>query len=128
MFKNLGEHIRHCRARALDAHQNAAATGDPTLKANYEAMEQGWLQLAENYALSERLQRYLLEQDSKIAKLGEWQSVALAPFDRSIELAVVCGATPHAVAFPCRRILHGWLGTDSNESIDVQPTHWREWL
>jgi len=128
MLENLGDHVRRCRARALDARENAAATADPTLKADYEAMEQGWLQLAESHALSDRLQQSLLEQDTKIAQRGEWQSVATAPFDRNIELAVIRSSTPHAVAFPCRRILGGWMDAETNERVEVQPTHWREWL
>lgn len=128
MLQNLGDQIRHCHDRALEARRRAAETCDPNMRAEQEAMEHGWLRLAESYMLSERLQQYLLEQDAKIAKRGEWQPVATAPFDRNIELAVIRSATPHAVAFPCRRILHGWLDADTKESIDVQPTHWREWL
>ncbi len=91
-------------------------------------MEQGWLRLAESYALSERLQHFLLEQDTKIARRGEWQSVATAPFDRNIEIAVIRGSAPHAVAFRCRRILGGWMDAETKERIDVRPTHWRDWL
>ncbi|MEJ2624930.1 MAG: hypothetical protein P8Z80_10425 [Pseudolabrys sp.] len=91
-------------------------------------MEQGWLQLAESHALSDRLRQSLVEQDTKIARRGEWQSISSAPCDRTIELAVVSGAVPHAAAFPCRRVLGGWMDADISEPIDVEPTHWREWL
>jgi hypothetical protein len=29
--------------------------------------------------------------------------------------------------FPCRRMLDGWLKTETRERLDVYPTHWREW-
>jgi hypothetical protein len=128
MLQNLGDHVRHCHARALEARRRAAETADPALRADFEQTEQGWLRLAESYMMSERLQAFLLEHDAKLAKRGEWRPVALAPFDRPIELAVIRGATPHAVAFPCRRVLHGWMDADTDEPIDVHPTHWREWL
>jgi len=69
-----------------------------------------------------------LEQDSKIAHRGEWQAVSDAPFGRDIEIAVIKSATPHAVAFPCRRILGGWMDSQSRERLNVQPTHWRDWV
>lgn len=128
MLQNLSDQIRQCHARATEARARASETADPALRAEFEQMEQGWLRLAESYALSERLQHYLLEQDTKIARRGEWQSVATAPFDRNIELAVIRSSVPHAVAFPCRRILGGWMDAEAKERIDVRPTHWRDWL
>ncbi len=35
----------------------------------------------------------------------EWKPVSTAPFDRDLELAVIDRDRPHALAFPCRRIL-----------------------
>lgn len=128
VLKKPSDDIKHCHARALKFRRRAAETADPNLKAELEEMEQGWLRLAESYALSERLQRYLLEQDAKIARRGEWQPIATAPFDRDIELAVITDPTPHGLAFPCRRILHGWIKADTGEQIEVRPTHWREWI
>jgi hypothetical protein len=43
------------------------------------------------------------------------------------ELAVLDTDGPHAVMFPCRRILHGWVKAETRKTIDVRPTHWREW-
>ena len=65
------DQVRHCHARAIEARRRAAETAGPVLRAEFEAMEQGWVRLAESYMLSERLQQYLLEQDAKIAKRGE---------------------------------------------------------
>ena len=127
MRQKLSDDIKYCHARASELRRRAAETAAPDLKADLEEMEQGWLRLAESYMLSERLRQYLLEQDAKIARRGEWQPIATAPFDRDIELAVIKGPTPHGLAFPCRRILHGWMNADTREQIDVRPTHWREW-
>ena len=57
----------------------------------------------------------------------DWQPVSSAPFDRDLELAVIDAEGPHALVFPCRRILHGWLKSGGNQRVDVHPTHWREW-
>lgn len=59
---------------------------------------------------------------------GSWLPICTAPFDRELELAVISPRGTHALAFPCRRILHGWLNAETDEAIDgVKPTHWREW-
>jgi hypothetical protein len=127
MLQYVGKHIRECHARAEEARQQAAGTSDPDRKAGYEMAEQSWLRLADSYALSERLERYLLEQDRKLGRRGEWRSLVEAPFDRDLEIAVIKGVTPHTVAFPCRRILGGWMDAETKERLKVQPTHWREW-
>ncbi len=58
---------------------------------------------------------------------GEWKSISSAPFDCDLELAVHNYDGVHALVFPCRRILDGWLKAGTRERLDVQPTHWREW-
>ena len=56
----------------------------------------------------------------------EWKPIATAPFDRDLELAVM-GSEPHALVFPCRRIVGGWINPKTMKRVDVDPTHWREW-
>jgi len=56
-----------------------------------------------------------------------WQSVTSAPFDCDLELAVIDRDGPHALVFPCRRILGGWIKAETKERLDVRPTHWRQW-
>ena len=56
-----------------------------------------------------------------------WQPASTAPFDRDLELAVIDPAGPHALVFPCRRILGGWIKTETKQRIALDPTHWREW-
>jgi hypothetical protein len=57
----------------------------------------------------------------------EWQPIATAPFDRNLELAVINYDGTHALVFPCRRILNGWLKSGTRERVNALPTHWREW-
>jgi hypothetical protein len=57
----------------------------------------------------------------------EWQTIATAPFDRDLELAVIDAEGQHALVFPCRRVLRGWVKAKSHSPVNVHPTHWREW-
>lgn len=56
-----------------------------------------------------------------------WKSAHTAPFDRDLELAVIDYSGVHALVFPCRRVLRGWLKVETSEHVNVVPTHWREW-
>jgi hypothetical protein len=56
-----------------------------------------------------------------------WQPVITAPFDKNIELAVIDYDGPHALVFPCRRILCGWVKVENGKRVEVRPTHWRPW-
>ena len=58
---------------------------------------------------------------------GEWRPISTAPFDRDLTLAVIGYDGAHALVFPCRRILGGWIKAETKERVEVQPTHWREW-
>jgi hypothetical protein len=56
-----------------------------------------------------------------------WWEITSAPFDRDLQLAVIDGEGPHALVFPCRRILGGWMNAKTRERLDIRPTHWRAW-
>jgi len=58
---------------------------------------------------------------------GGWRSISIAPFERELALAVIDNDGVHALVFPCRRALDGWINARTLENIDVYPTHWREW-
>jgi hypothetical protein len=58
----------------------------------------------------------------------EWQRIITAPFDRDLELAVIDADGAHALVFPCRRVLGGWMKSETKTRINVNPTHWREWV
>ena len=57
-----------------------------------------------------------------------WLDAATAPFDRDLELSVVDTDGVHALVFPCRRILGGWMNAQTREKLTgLEPSHWREW-
>jgi len=57
----------------------------------------------------------------------DWQPILAAPFDRDLELAVIDKDGAHSLAFACRRRGGQWINAKTNQPIDVNPTHWREW-
>jgi hypothetical protein len=58
----------------------------------------------------------------------EWQPIATAPFNRDLELAVLdAHGSPHALVFPCRKVLHRWVEAGTAVPVIVSPTHWRKW-
>jgi hypothetical protein len=56
-----------------------------------------------------------------------WHPITTAPYERDLELAVIETDGPHALVFPCRRVLGGWINAHTSERIEVRPTHWRPW-
>ena len=59
----------------------------------------------------------------------DWKPIDTAPFDRDVELAVVNGDGKHALAFPCRRTIGGWVNAVTKKQLYfVLPTHWRVWV
>jgi hypothetical protein len=56
-----------------------------------------------------------------------WQSIETAPFDLPVELAVIDEEGPHALVFPCVRVVGGWSDVKNGIRVFVHPTHWREW-
>lgn len=66
-------------------------------------------------------------RETRLSGSTGWQPVATAPFDRDLELAVISGDEVHALVFACRRAFHGWIDAETEEPIDVEPTHWRTW-
>ena len=56
-----------------------------------------------------------------------WETIASAPFEAELELAVIDEDGEHALVFPCRRIPDGWVNAESGARIGVRPTHWRTW-
>jgi hypothetical protein len=57
----------------------------------------------------------------------EWWLIYSAPYDRDLELAVFDRDGLHALVFPCRRTLGGWIDAETKERLDLDPTHWRAW-
>jgi hypothetical protein len=55
----------------------------------------------------------------------DWTSISIAPpSDRDLELAVIDRDGPHALVFPCRRILSGWAKVETKHFYGtVNRTH-----
>jgi hypothetical protein len=56
-----------------------------------------------------------------------WRSIETAPYSLPLELAVIDDEGPHALVFPCRRIVGGWTDVAGDTRVLIRPTHWREW-
>jgi hypothetical protein len=144
MRQKLGREERLCNERAQEcaAAAEAALTGD--VRTQYQRLERSWLTLARSFQLAQRLTAYLddekkgrAESEPRVLQTEkskapgypdrEWQAVSCAPFDCDLELAVVDADGAHALVFPCRRILGGWIKAQSKERIEIYPTHWRKW-
>ena len=61
MLQKLGDHIKACRQRAIEAVNRAAMATDPILKAEYKALADQWTHLAQSNEHSESLERFLLD-------------------------------------------------------------------
>jgi hypothetical protein len=130
MLQKLSEQIAHCYQRASECRARATNAVNEAASQEYYELERRWLMLARSYELSERITDFTceLQRSSKLAaSLLGWHAISKAPFDRDLEIAVLDTDGPHAVVFPCRRILHGWVKAETRTIIDVRPTHWREW-
>ena len=58
---------------------------------------------------------------------GSWSRIDSAPRDTALELRVGSGHLSRPLSFPCRLTERGWINALTNEIIDIEPTHWREW-
>jgi hypothetical protein len=61
MLQKLGDHIKACQQRALEAENRAAQTTNHDLQAEYFALAKQWAHLARSYEYSESLERFLLD-------------------------------------------------------------------
>jgi hypothetical protein len=130
MLQKLSEQIGYCYQRASECRAKAADAVNEAASQEYYELERRWLMLARSYELSERITDFT----GKLQRCGEigaallgWHAISTAPFDSDLELAVLDADGPHALVFPCRRILRGWVEAETRKIIDVLPTHWREW-
>jgi len=82
--------------------------------------------LAADAIIRMRARLETIKHSRALSSLG-WHPVSCAPFDRDLELAVINYVGTNALAFPCRRVLDGWISVQTRARIDFYPTHWREW-
>lgn len=59
--------------------------------------------------------------------MRDWDPIASAPFETDLELSVIEFSEVHALFFPCRRTLSGWINAATKSAVQVAPTHWRPW-
>jgi hypothetical protein len=58
-----------------------------------------------------------------------WQPISSAPYDSDLRLAILDHyGYAHALVFPCRRILGGWVNSATKKWVDIRPTHWKKWV
>ena len=75
MVERLNELVRRCHEQAADARQKAEAAADPASKATLLDIEERWLALARNYALTERLGAPSTSTSERHRKLAEGDRV-----------------------------------------------------
>jgi len=64
-----------------------------------------------------------------MVNIMDWRPINTAPFDREVELAIIDRQGEHALIFPCRRIVGGWVDARTKKQLYyILPTHWRDWL
>jgi hypothetical protein len=57
-----------------------------------------------------------------------WQPVSIAPVSSELELAIINSGGVYAFFLPCYRSVDGWRDAKTKRRIEVEPTHWREWV
>src|SRR5260370_36794134 len=78
--------------------------------------------------------RFPLSVQSCIAKIikfvdamQNWHCISTAPFNRDLQLCVLEGNRKYLVPFPCRLTRNGWLNSDLDVRLDLNPIEWRCW-
>lgn len=134
MLERLNDHIRACYERSAQAEERAAQADAPQ-RSHSLNMANWWAHLARSYEFAGSLERFLVEADGDAQSRRDrerqavWRPVATAPYDRDLRLAVLNEAgVAHALVFPCRRILGGWVKLQAKVRIQIDPTHWQEWI
>ncbi len=56
-----------------------------------------------------------------------WFPVSIAPCDEPLELCVIEGAETCCLVFPCHKVGRRWVDCETQQVVDVEPTHWRPW-
>lgn len=57
----------------------------------------------------------------------DWTPIAEAPYEASLQLAVIEDGEVYALVFPCCRTESGWSSVTTGARVQVSPTHWRTW-
>ena len=57
----------------------------------------------------------------------QWLPIATAPRGIDLEVCVIDRQEVHALVFPCRWNGTDWRDASTNNRVDIEPTHWRQW-
>src|SRR5215468_424595 len=83
-------------------------------------------ELTANAIVRVRIRGDKVEDSDALPISSDWQPISSAPFNRDLELAVINDDGVRALVYPSRRIVGGWIKSESKVRINVQPTHWRD--
>jgi hypothetical protein len=56
-----------------------------------------------------------------------WHSISTAPFNQDLELMVLDHDKNFVIPFPCRQTTRGWIDSDLDVCLNLNPTTWRLW-
>ena len=63
----------------------------------------------------------------RTATQDTWFPISIAPVEQALELCVIEGGETCVLVFPCEKVGRRWVAWDTQETIDIDPTHWRSW-
>jgi hypothetical protein len=56
-----------------------------------------------------------------------WRPASTAPFNCDIEVCLSGDGGSHIIPFPCRQTRAGWINSDLEIRLDIEPREWRPW-
>jgi hypothetical protein len=56
-----------------------------------------------------------------------WRPASTAPFNCDIQLYMSGNRGSVTTPFPCRQTRSGWINSELNVRLDIEPTEWRVW-
>ena len=57
-----------------------------------------------------------------------WRPASTAPFNCDVEVYVSGAGGSRTIPFPCRQTRAGWINSDLEVRLDIEPREWRPWL
>lgn len=57
----------------------------------------------------------------------DWHPISTAPFNRDLEVCVIERDRYCALPYPCRQTRNGWINSDLDVRVKVEPAKWRGW-
>jgi hypothetical protein len=57
----------------------------------------------------------------------DWHPITTAPFNHAIEARIQGPRGPQVLPFPCRQTAAGWINSDLDIRMEIEPLAWRAW-